>query len=1251
MIVKDRTLYVKVLEAKHVFPDKGRHSDSYCSVAVEGGEERRTPTVYRDASPFFGEELVFSDQLPSDMGPITIGMWQDQRHANTAGTAAVGCDKSLGRVVFPSDLLEDGRFEDEQWYSLVHSDPNQFSLGEVKLGLKLEAAAVKGKFTLTVGIDEARNLKPGQAGNRDVFVVMHLIPDPKAGTTQKTSAARSTLNPVYNLDFHFQVTDSYKEQELHVSLWDVKSQDSFLGHLSVPLNSLERNGRIDPRWRGLLPPTVYFAKQIIKDKSSMTESNTVDMRVKAFLLSMQAPVKELARKKNFHKLIDTKFVTTVSFCGHCGLALSPGRMHLQCSLCKVSCHLVCSKVIANNCGEIGAVRLKIKYSASTILPLENYRPFLDLLSQDKYRLAHLFGKVSKDREEAAWPLIKLMEADECTQQFLLAIIHAEIEDTDDPNNLFRGNSMASKAVDVYMRYLGKGYLKSTIGDIVKNIVSKKLHCELDPMKMDKGEDLDRNRKVLTDLNQRILNAIYDTRFALPAPWRPIFARVQAEVTYKFPYDSTVRYTSVSGFIFLRFFAPAILGPKLFDLVDEYIDPKTSRTLTLLAKTLQTLANLVPFGDKEPYMKQMNPFIEANIDKMKTYIDGLAARELVTPNTVSLHYVRFETAREAARLFNLFVRAAPAILQTMTEDDAPIVRKLAKILTRLTIETTAKDGIDYNPFSFPSLKQSYANLLNMRMETKPIPTKKPAAVSPPDSRRNSVAGGTLTEMLQNAADEEFGTLQRTGHFGAFPGTYASPAPMLNTFTGRATPLSFGTESFSPLFKQSEIQRLGILDAPPTPVASRPDGIQEEAETPVASGPTTTTADTVLDSPTLDMVAAAFRQAITSPLPILSNNGTPVMSNEALNSTTTGSHISLKPTSQGSDSSENESPRPLRPGSARSLPILTPIATAMSVPTSPWGLEMKPHTGDADVNPLSLPSASTLATPGSASPRRTPRGRPTGASSPAAQNQSKLGALAIMAMLSSARESVVDQVESSLTCHGECSACKKNVIGSEFMKMEGRVWHTEHFACTVCAALISDPKNADLHDGSLYCSGHRRKQCASCKGSIDETQNALVALGDHYHPHCFVCRACGSSLSDGFMNFEGAALCQDDYYKQAGLMCGGCGGKIPGDYIQIGARKYHIDCKRCDKCLHQLANKPYFILQDSVYCSAHIEEMLTCSTCGTLVAGDVGQIVRLASGRTYHPSCFCCMDCRSGLQAGFYECGGWPKCENCYVKSFG
>lgn len=60
----------------------------------------------------------------------------------------------------------------------------------------------------------------------------------------------------------------------------------------------------------------------------------------------------------------------------------------------------------------------------------------------------------------------------------------------------------------------------------------------------------------------------------------------------FPDEREICYSVISGFVFLRFFAPAILNPRLFEITDQPIDPICNRTLTLISKTVQTLGNLV-----------------------------------------------------------------------------------------------------------------------------------------------------------------------------------------------------------------------------------------------------------------------------------------------------------------------------------------------------------------------------------------------------------------------------------------------------------------------------------------------------------------------------------------------------------------------------------------------------------------------------------------------------------------------------------
>jgi len=100
----------------------------------------------------------------------------------------------------------------------------------------------------------------------------------------------------------------------------------------------------------------------------------------------------------------------------------------------------------------------------------------------------------------------------------------------------------------------------------------------------------------------------------------VFENIKNEVINKWADNDVEKFTAVSGFIFLRFFCPAILDPNLFGIMDEHPTGGTARTLTLIAKTMQNLANLVEAGvEKEPYMEKVNPFIKENMERMKSII--------------------------------------------------------------------------------------------------------------------------------------------------------------------------------------------------------------------------------------------------------------------------------------------------------------------------------------------------------------------------------------------------------------------------------------------------------------------------------------------------------------------------------------------------------------------------------------------------------------------------------------------------------
>merc|ERR1712228_284455 len=81
---------------------------------------------------------------------------------------------------------------------------------------------------------------------------------------------------------------------------------------------------------------------------------------------------------------------------------------------------------------------------------------------------------------------------------------------------------------------------------------------------------------------------------------------------------------ISSCIFLRYLCPAILTPSLFKLTDEFPSEKANRNLTLVAKTLQTLANFSKYESKESSMEFLNQFLAEESETMRNYLKQISS---------------------------------------------------------------------------------------------------------------------------------------------------------------------------------------------------------------------------------------------------------------------------------------------------------------------------------------------------------------------------------------------------------------------------------------------------------------------------------------------------------------------------------------------------------------------------------------------------------------------------------------------------
>ncbi|KAJ5363152.1 Ras GTPase-activating protein [Penicillium brevicompactum] len=339
--------------------------------------------------------------------------------------------------------------------------------------------------------------------------------------------------------------------------------------------------------------------------------------------------------------------------------------------------------------------------------------------------------------------------------------------TVEANLLFRGNSLLTKALDLHMRRLGKQYLEDTIAEKLRDIDDNDPECEVDPSRVPRHEDLERNWRNLTALTTSVWKSIAGSASRCPPELRLIFRHVRACADDRYgDFLRSVTYSSVSGFLFLRFFCPAILNPKLFGLLKDHPRPRAQRTLTLIAKALQGLANMTTFGNKEPWMEPMNKFLVGHRSDFKDFVDSVCAipadrpAPIVTPSYTtpfqilgrlpptsregfpSLPFI-IDHARSFANLIRVWLDVGPERLNELHEVDINLSKfhKEALHLRKRTEECLTRAEQAERPSGTLEIKwEELVDQMERAVTLYDETTSKPSTPAPTDP---SIAGSAPT----------------------------------------------------------------------------------------------------------------------------------------------------------------------------------------------------------------------------------------------------------------------------------------------------------------------------------------------------------------------------------------------------------------------------------------------------------------------------------------------------------------------------
>ncbi|XP_041795938.1 neurofibromin isoform X3 [Chelmon rostratus] len=225
-------------------------------------------------------------------------------------------------------------------------------------------------------------------------------------------------------------------------------------------------------------------------------------------------------------------------------------------------------------------------------------------------------------DELARVLVTLFDSRHLLYQLLWNMFSKEVELADSMQTLFRGNSLASKIMTFCFKVYGAAYLQKLLEPLLRGVITTPEHIsfEVDPTRLEQGENLEENQRNLLQITERFFQAIIGSSSEFPPQLRSVCHCLYQVVSQRFPQNSI---GAVGSAMFLRFVNPAIVSPYEAGILDKKPLPRIERGLKLMSKILQSIANHVLFT-KEEHMRPFNDFVKSNFDSARRFFLDIAS---------------------------------------------------------------------------------------------------------------------------------------------------------------------------------------------------------------------------------------------------------------------------------------------------------------------------------------------------------------------------------------------------------------------------------------------------------------------------------------------------------------------------------------------------------------------------------------------------------------------------------------------------
>ena len=350
--------------------------------------------------------------------------------------------------------------------------------------------------------------------NVSCFCILSLLPLSSSSASHISSIKSKSPNPAFNESYSFITTQVNVETKLHLSFWDDSTFDSdpyasSLGYASIYIKDLISRGGSLSSWFYLheFHPIPFKPKSLNRENHENHENR---LQMYKEILNNEESIKYLTTLPKLHCFTSSRLINNeCSACHSTILALG-----VECKDCKSVFHLKCSKNVSNTCVGLGILKLNVNVKENVIMPLENYKSFVSILLKDNFTVAlSILEKSNQMKHTDVYNrLMKVLDMTDSTLNFLKFLISREIQETVDVNTLFRGNTIATKFMDAYMKIYGRDYAINVLKPILKEIYKTNLDCDL---KVSDEEQLLKNASHLQHYLEWILDKLHEDLQAVP----------------------------------------------------------------------------------------------------------------------------------------------------------------------------------------------------------------------------------------------------------------------------------------------------------------------------------------------------------------------------------------------------------------------------------------------------------------------------------------------------------------------------------------------------------------------------------------------------------------------------------------------------------------------------------------------------------------------------------------------------------------